>query len=141
VNAKSLAGALILLAAAPAASAQMPADAAAGHQLASKLCTGCHIVGTESAGSDIAPPFPVIARDPSMTLTELHGWIEPGHPVLPHLALSSKQTADINAYLDSLLGPGPEPAAGQSRQAEEPPPAILRAPPGKLGEPIQTQPK
>ncbi len=138
MNAKSLAGAIILLAAAPEASAQMQADAAAGHQLASKLCSGCHIVGTESAGSDIAPPFPVIARDPSMTLTELHGWVEPGHPVLPHLALSRKQIADINAYLDSLVGPGPQPAAGQ---AAKPPAAILQAPPDKLGEPIQPQPK
>ena len=53
------------------AAAQEQGDPAAGHELASKLCTVCHIIGSEPVGSDVAPPFPVLAKDPGVTLTEL----------------------------------------------------------------------
>ena len=121
---------------APAAAQQETGDPAAGHELASQLCTACHIVGTERVGSDVAPPFPTIAREPGMTLTRLHAWLGPGHPVLPHLALTPQQIADINAYLDALHE---EPLEEETPrvETEEPPPAIERAPPEKLGEPIE----
>jgi mono/diheme cytochrome c family protein len=109
--------------------AQEEGDAAAGQELASKLCSGCHIVGAERAGSDVAPPFPAIAQDPEMTVTELHGWRGPRHPVLPNLALTTQQTADINAYLDSLRD-------GSSPPRAEPQPTLPPAPPDKIGEPI-----
>ena len=119
----------------PAAAQQETGDPAAGHQLASQLCTACHIVGTERVGSDVAPPFPVIAREPDMTLTQLHAWLGPGHPVLPNLALTPQQIADINAYLDALHE---EPVEEEMPrvETEEPPPALERAPPEELGEPI-----
>ena len=88
----------------------------------------------------MAPPFPVLAKDPGVTLTELHGWSGPMHPVLSNLALTPQQIADVNAYLDSLRGDGGEaepPRAG----TEEPPPALEDAPPEKLGEPIEVQPE
>jgi mono/diheme cytochrome c family protein len=121
----------------PAAAQQAAGDAAAGQELATQLCTACHIVGTERVGSDVAPPFPVIARDPDMTLTELHAWIGPAHPMLPNLALTPQQIADINAYLDALHD---EPAEEETPrvETEEPPPALEDAPPEKLGEPIET---
>ena len=129
-------GALAALVALPAL-AQESGAPAAGKELASKLCSNCHIVGTERAGSDIAPPFPILARDPEMTLTELHGWISgPMHPVLSSLALTPAQIADINAYLDSLR-PGAAPAAA----IEEPRPSLEGAPPEKLGEPIEVTPE
>jgi mono/diheme cytochrome c family protein len=121
----------IVLAAAPAA-AQQEGDPAAGRQLASQLCTACHIVGTERTGSDMAPPFASIAKDPDITLSELHGWGGAGHPMLPNLVLTPKQVADINAYLDTLRD-GPEEA---QPSAEEPQPALGPAPPERLGEPI-----
>jgi hypothetical protein len=37
-----------------------------------------------------------------VTLSGLHGWGGPGHPMLPNLVLTPKQIGDINAYLDSL---------------------------------------
>jgi mono/diheme cytochrome c family protein len=108
----------------------------AGQELATQLCSACHIVGTERVGSDVAPPFPVIARGPDMTLTQLHAWVGPAHPVLPELALTPEQTADINAYLDSLheVPAEEEPPRVETKQ---PPPAIEQSPPEDLGEPIE----
>ena len=120
----------------PAAAQQEIGDPAAGQELASRLCTACHIVGTEQVGSDVAPPFPVIARDPDLTLTDLHAWLGPGHPMLPNLALTPQQIADINAYLDALHETPAEEEAPRV-ETEEPPPAIEQSPPEKLGEPIE----
>ena len=74
----------------------------------------------------------MIARDPQTTLTALHAWVGPGHPMLPNLALSGQQIADINAYLDILHG-----EQTPRVKTEEPPPALEDAPPDKLGEPIK----
>jgi mono/diheme cytochrome c family protein len=132
VKARTIASVLALIAAAPPAAAQQViGNADAGHELASKLCTGCHIVGTERSGSDVAPPFLVIARDPQVTLTALHAWVAPPHP-MRNLALTRQQIADINAYLDTLHGEQPPRV-----NTEEPPPALEDAPPDKLGEPIK----
>jgi mono/diheme cytochrome c family protein len=120
------------LAVAPAL-AQEPGNAEAGHELAATLCASCHIVGDERRGSDLAPPFPMIAKDPDTSLIELHAWVGPAHPMLPDLALTPKQVADINAYLDSLRGVEPRPP-----QPETPPSgrALPQAPPDRIGPPI-----
>jgi mono/diheme cytochrome c family protein len=132
MRARLLAASLIVLAAAPAAAQQAEGDPEAGHELASQLCTACHIVGNERAGTDMAPPFAAIAKDPNVTLSELHGWGGAGHPMLPNLVLTPKQVADINAYLDTLRDGG-----GEARpSAEEPQPALGPAPPERLGKPI-----
>ncbi len=124
------------LAVAPAV-AQQPGNAEAGHELASKLCTACHIVGNEPSGSDLAPPFLVIAKDPDTSPIELHSWLQTSHPTLRTLALNAKQIADINAYLDSLRGvaPAPEEQPAPPGQRTLPP-----APPDRIGPPIGTQP-
>jgi mono/diheme cytochrome c family protein len=131
VKIQLIASMIALIAGTPAAAQQAVGNADAGHELASKLCSACHIVGTERSGSDVAPPFLVIARDPQMTLAALHGWVSPPHP-MRNLSLSGQQVADINAYLDTLRGEQPPRV-----QTEEPPPALKRAPPEKLGEPIK----
>jgi mono/diheme cytochrome c family protein len=69
-----VAGALVALVLVGSAAAQEAGDPAAGHALASKFCSSCHIVGAERVGSDAAPPFRVIAEDPARKLTELHSW-------------------------------------------------------------------
>jgi mono/diheme cytochrome c family protein len=127
----------VALGLAPAA-AQEEGSAEAGHELAARLCTACHIVGDERSGSDMAPPFPVIARNPALSLEQLHGWGGPGHPMLPDLALTPAQVADINAYLDSLREEGdapPEPPAPAPRKGDLPP-----TPPERIGPPIGEQP-
>jgi len=145
ITARSVAGgALAATILAAAAVAQEPGNPEAGKELASQLCSTCHIVGTEQVGSDAAPPFPVLARDPEMTFTELHGWIGPMHPILPNLALTPEQIADINAYLDSLRPSGEdEPSAGEPGEAatDEPPPALEDAPPERIGDPIEIMPE
>jgi mono/diheme cytochrome c family protein len=119
------------LAAAPAA-AEEEGSAEAGHELASQLCSSCHIVGSERSGSDLAPPFPVIARNPRLTMEELHGWGGGGHPIMPALALTPDQIADVNAYLDSLReDAAPEPPAAPPRKRELP-----QTPPERIGPPI-----
>ena len=122
---------------APAAAQQPEGSAAAGHELATQLCTACHIVGDERSGSDIAPPFPVIAKNPRLSLEQLHGWGGPGHPMLPDLALTPQQIADINAYLDRLRAgtPPDEPAPDARRKHELP-----RTPPERIGPPIGEEP-
>jgi cytochrome c553 len=120
------------LAVAPAL-AQEPGNAEAGHDLAATLCASCHIVGNERRGSDLAPPFPVIAKNPDTSLIELHAWVRPGHPMLPHLALTPKEVADINAYLDSLRGVEPRPPEPEAPPSER---ALPQAPPDRIGPPI-----
>ena len=133
VKARLGASLLAVLAVAVPAAAQEDGDPVAGQELATQLCTACHIVGTERVGSDVAPPFPVIAKDPAMTLTQLHAWVDPAHPVLPDLALTPQQIADINAYLDALHE---APAEQEPPRVQTEEPAIEQAPPEELGEPI-----
>jgi len=132
-------GALVLMAG-WAAAAQEP-DPQAGMELALDLCTGCHIVGPERVGSDVAPPFMVLARDPEMTLRALHAWPGPDHPVMGDMVLSRQQIADINAYLDHLRENATVPAESDADQGqaegEALPPTLDDAPAEKLGEPIE----
>jgi mono/diheme cytochrome c family protein len=134
VKARTILGMLAALALTPAAAQEPVGDPAAGQELASQLCAACHIVGTERVGSDVAPPFLVIAKEPGMTLTELHAWIGPAHPMLPNLALTPQQIADVNAYLDTLRDGDAE--REPRVETEEPPAAVENAPPEKLGKPI-----
>lgn len=127
---------IALVIALPAVAQQEEGDPVVGHELASQLCTACHIVGSEQVGSDVAPPFPVIARDPDTTLIELHAWVGPAHPMLPNLALTPQQIADINAYLDTLHD-APAEEEPPRVETEEPPAAVEDAPPEQLGEPIE----
>jgi mono/diheme cytochrome c family protein len=115
--------------------AQEPGNAEAGRDLARNLCAGCHIVGNQRSGSDLAPPFPAIARDPAVSVAELHGWGGAGHPMLPNLTLTAEQVADINAYLDSLRGVAPPPESAVPAPERSLPQAL----PEKIGPPIGTQ--
>jgi cytochrome c len=139
VNLSIVGGALVGMTVAGVAAAQQTGDPAAGHELADKICSSCHIVGSERVGSDAAPPFRAIAADPNKSFTELHAWHGPMHPAISDLALSAQQIADINAYLDSLHAPS-KPATPPT-ETSNPPPAIRNAPPAKFGEPIGPKPK
>ena len=121
----------------PAVAQEEEGDPVVGQELATQLCTACHIVGTEDVGSDVAPPFPVIAKDPEMSLTQLHGWLGPAHPVLRHLALTPEQIADINAYVDALHEAPAEKEPPRVETEEPPPPALEQSPPEELGQPIE----
>jgi mono/diheme cytochrome c family protein len=85
---------------APAAGAA--GDATAGHALAVRWCTSCHVVDDKGTGSDAAPPFRAIARAHAGDRKWLHAWLSAPHPSMPNFDLARQQIDDIVAYLDSL---------------------------------------
>ena len=96
---------LAVIAASFIAGASLPAhaqDAERGRMLAREWCGSCHVTETGGTGSDVAPPFATIAKDPSTTPDSLHRWLVAPHPPMPDLKLSRDEEDDILAYLLSL---------------------------------------
>jgi len=80
------------------------ADARRGQQLATRLCSGCHIVtagSTATANADI-PTFPAIADRPDTTPERLAGRIIIPHPPMPTTQLTVAEMRDVIAYIMSL---------------------------------------
>jgi cytochrome c len=74
-----------------------------GHEIAKTWCAGCHVVepgGT--AGSDAAPPLPVVAQNPSLSPDRLRAWLADPHPPMPNLSLSRDEIEALVAYIGSL---------------------------------------
>ena len=95
-----LAAVLVCMAVAPALAA---GDAEAGHGLALKWCTSCHVVDAGSTqGSDTAPSFASIAQRHAKDQGWLRAWLTAPHPPMPNLGLSRQQIDDVMAYLGSL---------------------------------------
>jgi mono/diheme cytochrome c family protein len=88
----------------PAPAQMAAADATRGHELAERLCTGCHIVSPTSAGTanpDV-PSFPAIARKDGVTAERLAGRIIVPHPAMPRTQLTIAEIRDIVAYILTL---------------------------------------
>ena len=87
----------------PAAAQQVPGDAAAGFELAGKLCSGCHLIDNRQRGPvvDGVPTFSEIARRLPPDEIE-RGLLAPTHPVMPEPPLDARGRADIIAYLATL---------------------------------------
>ena len=83
-------------------------DPETGHMLARQWCGGCHVVEPgATGGSDIAPPFTIIAGNPDRTPGWLYAVVTAmPHPVMPNLDLTRPEAADIDAYLDRLAAGG-----------------------------------
>ncbi len=94
---------LAQLADAPVASAA--GNPEAGWQLSRQWCTSCHLVDEAGQGTDMAPPFPTIARDEHRSEKWLRAWLTSPHPPMPNLNLSRGQIDDVIAYLKSLAEP------------------------------------
>jgi mono/diheme cytochrome c family protein len=80
-------------------------DAAAGKQLAEKLCTNCHLIGSatqqQPANVDV-PSFPEIASREGQTEGAITARIIlPKHP-MPTIPLTKAELADLAAYILSL---------------------------------------
>ena len=79
-------------------------DAAHGKDLATRLCTNCHLVGTiqqEHANVDI-PSFPEIANKEGQTEGSIMAHIVlPKHP-MPTIPLTKGEVGDLAAYIMSL---------------------------------------
>lgn len=82
---------------------QVPGDAAAGLELAGKLCSGCHLIDNRQRGPvmDGVPTFAEIAR--RLTPDEIQrGLLAPTHPVMPQPPLDARGRADVLAYIGTL---------------------------------------
>ena len=96
-----LAAMTVLVSICGAASAQERVEQ--GQRIARNWCSGCHVVepgGT--SGSDVAPPFPIVAQRPSLTTERLRAWLADPHPPMPNLALSREEIEALIAYIVSL---------------------------------------
>lgn len=87
-----------------AAPALAAGDAQAGHALAQRWCSGCHVVD-RGPGPDSAPPFPAIAQRNPHDHGWVRAWLAAPHPPMPDLHLSRREVEDVVAYLDSLSPP------------------------------------
>lgn len=97
--------AVITLALAGAAVAQIHPDAKTGKAIAEKLCVGCHIVGAEAAGASVSsdvPSFEQIANVPDQTVKSIAGAIVIPHPPMPQIQLTREEIGDVAAYIIRL---------------------------------------
>lgn len=83
---------------------QPPGNPEAGRAIASRSCAQCHLVGSGEHRSvvDGVPTFGALARDPSMSVSRLQGFMQAPHPPMPDLALTRREINDVTAYILSL---------------------------------------
>lgn len=80
------------------------ADPQRGHELATRLCVNCHIVGSETSGpvrADV-PSFRTMGNRPGVTPEHLAGRIIIPHQAMPGVPLTATEIRDIVAYIMSL---------------------------------------
>lgn len=77
-------------------------DPAAGRAIALRWCVGCHTLPDRAAGSDVAPSFRSIGRDPSKNPDHLRGFLSHPHWPMPPLQLSRTEIENVIAYLQEL---------------------------------------
>jgi len=88
----------------PSARAQQSGDARQGAGLARDWCASCHVVGIEAGGrgTDSAPSFARIARDPAKGPEYVRGALNAPHPPMPFMPLSRAAMNDLVAYFRTL---------------------------------------
>jgi mono/diheme cytochrome c family protein len=95
---------VLLFAATASAGPTSKPDPVSGKQLAERLCTNCHLVGSvtqEQANSDV-PSFPEIANLEGQTAGAITARIIlPKHP-MPQIPLTKPELNDLAAYIMSL---------------------------------------
>jgi mono/diheme cytochrome c family protein len=86
-----------------ASQAAPAADANNGLRLAERWCAACHLVSkAQSKGADSAPSFVSVAQRPGFSAERLAFFLLDPHPIMPNMALSRKEAADIAAYIARL---------------------------------------
>lgn len=101
-------GALLLALAATAAAAQSapqpPGSPQRGRELAERLCSTCHVVGSATSGTVRAdvPSFHAIAGRTGVTAERLAGAVIVPHPAMPGVQLTVAEIRDVVAYILSL---------------------------------------
>lgn len=83
---------------------QTIADPAAGAKLALEVCAQCHFVAENqpSIPRADAPPFDIVAADPSVTELSLRVFLQTPHRNMPDLQLSQKETDDVIGFILNL---------------------------------------
>jgi mono/diheme cytochrome c family protein len=101
--ARIIAAAALALVALPAG-AQESADRSAGHDLAVRWCSSCHVVdpGQQHQGSDAVPTFAAIAAMNSTTATSLRAFLATPHARMPDYKLTGDDITNVSAYILSL---------------------------------------
>jgi mono/diheme cytochrome c family protein len=96
--------ALLSLAAETISCSAQPVDPKRGHELATRLCSQCHLVDRSPTSGMLAdvPSFPAIAARPNATAQYLAGRIIVPHPEMPGVQLTVHDLRDIVAYIMSL---------------------------------------
>lgn len=95
---------LCLLSVSAAAQQSLPGDPVAGKAIAQRGCAQCHMI-SEGQGRAVVngvPTFAGLARDPSMTVPRLQGFMKAPHPPMPDFALTRSEINDVTAYILSL---------------------------------------
>lgn len=104
-----IAAGLIALAGQASAGPTSKPDPETGKALAERLCTNCHLVGSdrqEHANPDV-PSFPEIANLPAQTAGAIEARIMlPKHP-MPQIPLTKAELSDLAAYILSLRSEAP----------------------------------
>ncbi len=97
-------GAVALALVALPAGAQESGDRVAGHDLAVRWCSSCHVVdpGQQRQGSDAVPTFSAIASMKSTTVASLTVFLATPHWQMPDYTLSRADIANVSAYILSL---------------------------------------
>src|SRR5580692_9372613 len=95
-----VAAAALALVALPAA-AQESGDRFAGHHLAVRWCSSCHVVdpAQQHQGSDAVPTFAAIAAMKSTTAASLAVFLATPHARMPDYALGREEIANVSAYV------------------------------------------
>lgn len=107
--------------------AQQP-SAQAGHQVAQRLCVGCHVIDEDARGSvpvGIATFRGIANRSGQTGQKIMDALIAPQHP-MPDMHLSIEEIADVIAYLETLRSDRSSPALIGPAV-----PAIKRVPPAR----------
>ncbi len=77
-----------------------------GLALAEKLCSSCHVTGTDAGAGGTKPvgppPFVTIANRPEQTAERIKGILIAPHAPMPDLQLTNDEMTDLIAYLDTL---------------------------------------
>jgi mono/diheme cytochrome c family protein len=85
---------------APKAGVDAKPDAANGARLAQQWCAACHVVAPgQMQASAAVPPFVEIAKRSDFNAAQLALFLLNPHPLMPNMALTRKEAADLAAYI------------------------------------------
>lgn len=76
----------------------------AGHELATRWCSSCHVVdpGQQRQGTDAVPTFTAIAAMKSTTMASLQVFLATPHGKMPDFKLTRDDITNVSAYILSL---------------------------------------